>query len=258
MASYNRKQGLDTATLTKAVTVLERALNGGHSFTRGELALELERADLVAKGMRLGLFMLYAELEGIVCSGPRRGKQFTYALLSERTPGGPCFSREEALAELTKRYFTSHAPATIRDFVWWSGLSVADTRRGLEMNGARSELVNGLTYWRIGRHTAGRPLAGMVHLLPIYDEYIIAYRDRDAVPHGPTTFQPVARAVTFQHALIINGEVTGTWRTIRDGGAVAIEVFPLRRLSRAERAGIAERGEQFARFLGAGVPLSIR
>jgi hypothetical protein len=258
MASYNRKQGLDAPTLTKAMTSLERALHGGQSRTRTELALELERSRVTAMGVRLALLMLHAELEGLVCSGPRRGKQFTYALLSERAPGSLRLPREEALAELTKRYFSSHAPATVRDFVWWSGLTVADARRGLEMNRARSEVVDGLTYWRVGRQAQGRPLSGMVHLLPIYDEYIIAYRDRVAVPHGPSTFRPVARGVTFQHALIIRGEVTGTWRMTRHGSASAVEVFPLRPLSRPERAGIAERGEQYARFVGVPVPLSIR
>ena len=257
MASYNRKQGLDAAILTKAMAVLERSLNGGCSLTRAELALSLERAGIRAKGLRLALLMLFAELEGIVCSGPRRGRHFTYALLCERAPASPRRPRDEALGELAKRYFTSHGPATVRDFVWWSGLTVADARRALEITGARSEVANGLTYWSIGRKPAVRSLAGKVHLLPIYDEYLIAYRDRDAVPHGPSTIPSPARSTTFQHAVVIDGQVAGTWRTGRNGDEVAITVVPLRRLSRAERAEIGLQAARFGRFLGGAVSLSI-
>lgn len=64
--------------------------------------------------------MQRAELDGVVCSGARRGEQFTYALLDERAPHTKTCSRSEALAELSTRYFTSHGPATLRNFVWWS------------------------------------------------------------------------------------------------------------------------------------------
>lgn len=75
--------------------------------------------------------MMRAELDAVVCSGPRRGKQFTYALLDERAPQARSLPRDEALAELTRRYFTGHGPAAVSDFVWWSGLTTADARAGL-------------------------------------------------------------------------------------------------------------------------------
>jgi hypothetical protein len=256
MASYNRKQGLDAPTLRKAMKVLERSLASGHSKTRADLAHELERKGVAARGLRLGLLMLYAELEAVVCSGPREGKQFTYALLSERAPNARRLTRDEALAELTKRYFASHGPATIRDFVWWSGLKVADARRGLEMNRAESESVNGLAYWRLGQQAVRRSIGGLVHLLPIYDEYLIAYRDREAVPHGPANPSAAARSLTFQHALVIGGQLAGTWRTVRNANGVAITVIPLRRLSNTERAGIREQADRYGRFAGSPVALS--
>ena len=48
---------------------------------------------------------------------------------------------------LSRRYFRSHGPATIRDFVWWSGLITADARRGLDIIRAKREDVDGRTYW---------------------------------------------------------------------------------------------------------------
>ena len=154
MSYYRRQHGLETAILNRATAAFERALRDGQCLTRAELGAQLERAGpmknaknatKVASGIPLALLTIYAELEGVICSGPRRGKQLTYALLPERAPRTPRLSRDEALAELTRRYFRSHGPATIRDFVWWSGLTNADAKRGLEMNKARDEVVDGRT-----------------------------------------------------------------------------------------------------------------
>ena len=76
---------------------------------------------------------MHAELERVIGSGPLRGRQFTYALLDERVPPSAPLDRDASLAELTRRYFTSHGPATIRDFVWWSGLTVREAKTGVEL-----------------------------------------------------------------------------------------------------------------------------
>jgi hypothetical protein len=155
--------------------------------------------------------------------------------------------RDEALAELTRRFFQSHAPATIRDFVWWSGLSTADAKRGLDMNGAKPRVVDGLTYWTLGGPGAGsRPRAG-VHLLPVYDEYVVAYRDREAVPH----------VATFHHTLVIAGQIAGTWRAVRKERGVIVDVAALRRLSASERRSLGATAIRYGRFLDAPVSLSV-
>ncbi len=148
-AHYYRKVGLDDRTLARCLTAVERALEGGRSLTRQELRSVLQKAGLQSAGMRLAYVMMRAELDGVVCSGPRRGKQFTYALLDERVPRSSSLDRDEALAALARRYFSSHGPATLRDYVWWSGLTARDARAGIEM--AKPALVqdnlNDLTYW---------------------------------------------------------------------------------------------------------------
>ena len=233
MSSYTRKLGLDSALMNRAATVFERALRPGQCLTRGELGSELGRAGLAAKGIVLALMTIYAELEGVICSGPRRGKQLTYALLADRAPLARTLPRDEALGELTRRYFASHGPATIRDFVWWSGLKVVDAKRGLEINKARQETIDGRTYWTIP-DARRKPVSGSsVHLLPIYDEYLVAYRDRDAVPHSSARVDAGPQGmVTFQHAVVIAGQIAGTWKTVRHAGDIVVDVVPLRRLTR--------------------------
>jgi hypothetical protein len=254
MASYNRKLELDPTTLSKAIQVFERALRDGHHLTRAELADQLERERLIARGQRLAHLVMHAELEAVLCSGPRRGKQFTYALLAERAPAARSLPHDEAVAELTLRFFRSHGPATIRDCNWWSGLTTAHIKRGLEMNRARAEEIDGRSYWTIGRAPRGSSTGAAVHLLPIYDEYLVAYRDREAVPHGPMTITTESRAkVMFLHALVIDGAIAGTWKHRLDAKGVGVEVTSLRRLTAEERPGIAAAAARYGNFLGVPV-----
>jgi hypothetical protein len=128
--------------------VLANALQGGKQLTRDELASALQQAGIITEGeQRVTYIVMRAELDGIICSGARRGKQFTYALLDERAPHARALTHDEALAELTRRYFTSHGPATIQDFGWWSGLTGADAKAGLAMvtSHLQQETINGQT-----------------------------------------------------------------------------------------------------------------
>src|SRR5262245_28316722 len=164
---YHRKMELDAKLFARSHRAIERALARGQQLTRTELATALTTAGISTSGIRLVFLIMQAELSGVICSGPRRGKQFTYMLLEERVARPRAMKRDEAVAELTRRYFTSHGPATIRDFVWWSGLTVRDTRQGLEMNRDTlvQDTVDGLTYWfaRSEEHTS--ELQSLRHLV---------------------------------------------------------------------------------------------
>jgi hypothetical protein len=258
LSSYCRHVGLDARTCVRATSIIERALGGGQLLTRPELGECLRAADIRLQALPLTFVTLYAELEAVICSGPRRGKQFTYALVDERAPKAAPLPRDEALATLTARYFRSHGPATIRDFVWWSGLSTADARRGLEITKARCADVDGCTYWTIGAATAEATHDHRAHLLPIYDEYVVAYRDRDAVPHGPPTIRSTsAKPVIFQHALVVDGQIAGTWRIARTARPLRVDVTPLRTLTRSERRAVADAVERYGQFLSVPVDCSI-
>ena len=132
-AHYYRKMELDERTFIRSRNVLERVLRDGKYLTRPELGAALGRAGITASGIRLAFLTMRAELDAVICSGPRRRHQPTYALLEERVPPAKPIDRDAALAELARRYFTSHGPATLRDYVWWSGLTVRDATAGIAL-----------------------------------------------------------------------------------------------------------------------------
>jgi hypothetical protein len=260
MAYYDRQIGLDAAVYRQSGAALAKAMQGGKQLTRAEVTLALARAGIEAKGQRFIHLLMRAELEGLICSGARRGKQFTYTLLDERAPmpTGGQLTREEALAELTRRYFTSHGPATVQDFGWWSGLTLADGKAGIEMAGEQlgKETVDGKTYW-FGAGTAEvgslTGLAGPVRLehrallLPPYDEYGIAYKDHS--PTLPAEF--AARAVTdrFGGLMALDGQGLGYWRRSISKGRALIELAPFRAIMAEERAAFGEAARRYGEFI---------
>ncbi len=210
---YYKSGGLDEAAYKRAAKVFEQELRDHQYKDRNQLAAALAAAGLGRTKLDLALVVMKAELEGLLVSGPRVGKQFTYALLEERVPPAPALSRDEALATLVKRYFTSHGPAQAADFATWSGLTLTDTRRGLEIVGGALERAtfDEQTYWFAAADPPALP--STVYLLPNYDEATLAYKDRSGLsvpdPLVTVTDQTVR---DYPHCIFTGGVVTGLWK----------------------------------------------
>jgi hypothetical protein len=257
----HRRLELDGRCLSRCHRVLVEALRGGQHLTRSELASRLAEKGIAAKGQRLAYILMNAEFEALICSGPRKGRQFTYALLEERVPRTRALPPEEALAQWTFRYFQSHGPAQPKDFAWWSGLTLQEAQRGLEMAKGRllREISDGKTYWRSpGRQKpeGGKPGAGVALLLSIYDEYTIAYRDRSALGAE----RPLERLISMGNALtsvlVQDGIITGTWKRVLTKAKVEITVSPFRAPRQAEKEAIRAAASAYGAFLG--LPVGLR
>ncbi len=249
LAFMDRQLGLDQAAFRRSSAILAKALKGGRQLTRSEIAPILQRSGFRTDGNRLGHLLIHAELDGIVCSGGRQGKQFTYALLEERAPQAQTLGREEALAELTKRYFRSHGPATLRDFVWWSGLTMADARKGIEAlePAFQQDTVEDQTYWFMPCSPTSITAAC---LLPNYDEYIVGYTERSAIFDAARAEKLDARGnVLFQNTIVIGGEVVGTWKRTLRTKQVLVELVPFLPLKKTQEQAIRTAAELYGHFL---------
>ena len=179
-AYYYRQLELDKKVFRKSNAVITKALRGGAQLTRNELAAALKDAGVRAKAERLAYIVMRAELDGVVCSGAMKGKQHTYALVDERAPHAKTLDPDAALAELTRRYFISRGPATLRDFMGWSSLTAVEGKRGLALvaDDLECEVVEGKTSWLDpGSRVARKASKPAVDLVQGYDEIIMSYSE---------------------------------------------------------------------------------
>lgn len=248
-----RQLELDEATLATSIGVMAAAMRDGSWLTRAEVADRLEEAGIATDGQRLSYILMNAELNRAICSGPPRGKKQTYALFEERAPRARRLGREEALAELTLRYFTSHGPATEKDFRWWSSLTLAEIRRGLELVGPRLErvVIDGTSYWFAEPAPASRPTWPTVHLLQGYDEYIVGYTESKYVLDASGAARSLTRnGALFNHVVILDGQVAGQWKRTLKSGSALIEVALYRPFDDNQTRALQVAADRHGAFLG--------
>ena len=253
-ARRHRELALDAATFRKAEAAFTRALADGAHRTRAELGAALRAADVAPDGQRLPHLLGHAELQGLICSGAPRGKQATRALLERRAPrSGATLTGDEALAELARRYFRSRGPATAADFAWWSGLAPADARAGLAAVASElaSESIAGVTYWRARQAPRVAPAAlADAYLLPAFDEYLVAYRDRSAVLSPRDARRINAGGGLLAPTVVVGGRVVGVWRRTLGRGVVTIALSLFGKPTPHEHARIVAASERYGAFLG--------
>ncbi|HEU5098329.1 MAG TPA: winged helix DNA-binding domain-containing protein [Roseiflexaceae bacterium] len=257
-ASRRAELGVDAAVLAASAKVVTRALQGGKQLTRNALYDLLEQAN-IATGSSRGLHILgWLAHDGLICFGAREGKQPTFALLEEWAPSAKSLPRDEALATLALRYFTSHGPATLQDLMWWSGLTTAEAKIGLSAVAAQlgCEAIGGQEYYFAQDARQALGIGRDVFLLPPFDEYLVAYRDRSAAldPQFNTRVVPGGNGI-FNPIVVVGGRVLGTWkRTIRKD-SVEMTFSPFASFEEANSDAIAEAAERYGCFLGKRVIL---
>ena len=262
--SMYRQLELDGDTLARCAGVIAGALGGGRQLTRNEVGQALAGAGIPVPGgpdrggQRLAYIMMWAELEGLIVSGPRRGKQFTYMLLDERAPNATTLSRAEALAELTRRYFRSHGPATAADFARWSSLTLTEARAGLAAVAAELQqaVVEGQTYWFAGDPLPPRDPSPTVYLVSIYDEYTIGYKGSSAIGSAAVGEILAGMGNALQNVIILDGEIGGAFRREVGAKVVTIDLNLLIPLSDEQHRVIASAAEAYGKFVG--LPVVVR
>lgn len=255
-AGRYRQLELNTAIFLRGEKVFIKALQGGVALTRDQMYEQLERSRISTAGQRGIHILSRLAQEGIVCFGAHAGKQPTFVLLDEWVPKAKRMERDEALAELARRYFTSRGPATLQDFAWWSGLKVSDARAAVEMVSSRlaQETIGGKAYWMPQNQRATSSATTEVNLLPSFDEYLLAYKDRSASldPRDAAKIVP-GKGGMFLPTVVVGGRVEGTWKRTFKKNAVVITTNFFVSPKPPKTGALADAAERYSHFLG--VPL---
>ena len=233
---HYKKFGLDAKLFSKAEKIIEKTLRGNNYLTREELTHHLEKNKVKGDRITLTYIMMHAELESLICSGPRKGKQFTYALIEERVPVVKPISKAVALEKLTFIYFNSRGPATVKDYAWWSGLTLTEARSGVEMLSGElmKEKVEGEEYFYKPHAIPNLKGAQTTFLIPDYDEYVISYKDRSFYHHPKWKESEAISNANYFHAVAVDGYFGGTWSKKSIANKPQVEVQPFKSLSRLQ------------------------
>jgi hypothetical protein len=248
----HRALEIDAQLAAEAMRIFERAIAARGPRTRPELGAALREHGIVADGGRLAHLVMWAEAEALICSGPRRGALHAYVLVDEQIPPSRPRTVDEALAEIAARYVAGHGPVQDVDLAWWAGLTLGEARRGLgaAAPAIRREAIGGRTFWLADSAPARDDDGRTIHLLPNYDELLVALRDRsDGLDPGLPAWARTAEEI-FSHVIIRNGLVIGRWLRGTGGGPVRLTIDARVPLGPDDRAGIAAEVARYAAFVG--------
>jgi Winged helix DNA-binding domain len=248
-----RTEGLDKSTFNKSKKLFEKALEGGKQLTRDEMYDVLEKGKIRLGGQR-GLHLInHAAQESLICMGPRQGKQHTFVLLDEWIPSTTKLTTDESLSELATMYFSGHGPATVTDFAWWTGLTMMESKKAINMiqlDLEKMEIEN-RTYWMRKAITKAKWSSPHVALLSWFDEYIIAYKDRSAA-YDPATrkFIQNPKNGIYTSVILIDGKISGNWKRSFVKGKLSIDLKPFRSLNQKEKAALDTAIQKYGHFVG--------
>ena len=197
--------------------LLETAADKG-SVTKEDFVEALAEKDIHMDDHRLSYHIRMAEIFGHLCSGDLLPMKATYALTANKVKARPKIDRDEALMLFTRKYFQSRQPATLEDFVWWSGLNVSDCRRGIELLGdyLHLEKWKGKEFYLTGDCRTRGFRKGKYLLIPPYDEYLISYKSRDIVLSPDHKHKAHNNSGIFQPVIAHNGVICGNWMPFKE------------------------------------------
>ncbi len=251
--AYHLKQASLNAThVKKSNKALVKVLQGGQALTREELTVVLSKHGIKTSPYGVGHLLLHASMEQLICMGPRRGKQFTHVLLDDWIPATKRHDPTDPLAELALRYFSSHGPATVKDFMWWGGLTLTEARKGAEavQNKLESVVAEGETYLLPANMPAVKK-KNTVRLLPGFDEYLLGYTDRSTIINAKHAKKLAMTANgQFNATIVVNGQVGGIWKRTIGTKDVEIETSYFEGAGKGVEQAVVTVAKRYAKFLG--------
>jgi hypothetical protein len=247
-----RALGLDDDVVTTTNRLLATALQDGRQMTRTEIGSYLAGHGITATGLRLGYVLMRAELDAVIVSGAPRGRRHTYALFENRVPKAGPESAEDALAEVARRYFRSRGPATVRDYVRWSSLTLADARAGLEMVDTELERtdVHGRTYFSAPGIDPTPMTSPRIDLVQAYDEYVMSYSESRDVMLGLLTVPDPDRPV-YLHTVLLDGRLAGHWKHTVRARTVVVDTYLYRPLDESGSLAMDAAVRRLGAYFGA-------
>lgn len=212
--SYCKMSGIDESIISKTNKMMEKLFENEKHLTKNEIGEALENRKIKIEPQLLNAIISRAEMEGIICNGKIKGNKQSFTLLHEWVPKKNSISKEEALERLARKFFTSHAPASLQDFAWWSGLTATECKRALELikHDFVSETINERIVWLKNDTQIVETTELSNLLLPPFDEFVVSYKDRSEIIEKNHYGKVMTKNGLFDPTIMYNGEIIGSWK----------------------------------------------
>ncbi|GLV55451.1 hypothetical protein KDH_22950 [Dictyobacter sp. S3.2.2.5] len=164
---------------------------------------------------------------------------------------GQPLNAEEKLANLTRRYLAAFGPASVQDLQAWSGLT--------RLQGAVEKLKTAL---RVYRSQQGQELFDLPdqslpsaeveappRFLPEYDNLILSHSNRERVVPETYRSRVYLSAGRVRATFLLDGFVSGTWKTEKSGKNATLNIEPFQPLSAGNQLALEEEGARLLRFI---------
>ncbi|KAA0989968.1 winged helix DNA-binding domain-containing protein [Dyadobacter aurulentus] len=250
-AGRHRQLELNEKIFSQSHELLISALKGGKQLSRGEIYALLENAGISTAGQRGIHIVGHLARKQILCHGIHNDKQPTYALLDEWVPNPRILDESESLAEIAFRYFASHGPATLNDFVWWTGLKISDAKKGLNAVSHKLESieVQSITYWHSPANV-DLTSENKTFLLPGFDEYMLGYTDRSLILDKLHAGKIVpGNNGMFMPTIIVDGKVEGTWKKVIKKDTLQLDMYPFGKITQVKKRQVENQARKFSEYL---------
>jgi hypothetical protein len=259
-ASRYKRLELHEQVFEKCHEVFREVLHGGVQLTREELAEALAKKGIETSGLehRLAHIFQHASYSQLICGGSRQGNQYTFTLLDDHVPESKRLEPDEAIGELVKRYFTTRGPATLKDLMWWTGLSATTLKKGIERAGKALEQIQiaGEIHWLASGGKELVKFEDQTLLLPAFDEYVLAYRNRSTVLDPEHNAQVITKNGLFHPVVVQNAKVTATWKRTVKKTHVELEFSPFKKFTSKDIESLQPAVEAYGKFLEKPVKIS--
>lgn len=274
-ARWFARRGLDPARWPDVREGILAALRGG-PLTRVELARALARRvpDADRWFGSWGGALRPLAVAGLVAFGPGRGRETTFVRVDRwaeraeagtsplpdaprrgsgaeppktktvgRRPAAP--ARERAEEELVRRYLHAYGPAEPRDLAYWTGLGVGWAKAVfgrvepdlavVDIQGRKPCVLAA----DLDALLAARLEPPAVRLLPPFDGYVLAHRDKSLYLDPERRTQVFRPGAWVAPTVVAGGRVVGTWSPRRRGARVDVQVDLFERLGRPDRRALS-------------------
>lgn len=206
--------GLTDEIFKKIWKKIEIELQLEDNLTKKDLMNRLAKRKIRIEGLMATQVLIRAELEMHVCSGVRHENKVTYSLFDARIPRSEKISKKDSIVKLASLYFNSRGPATIKDFMWWSGLSLSESKFGVSALGKNLKCASlgGLDYLYV--ENAYDQKKKISALLPSYDEYMVSYAEGRNIALPANVDKSVLGNGIFKPMVLSDNTIVGTWKKI--------------------------------------------